>query len=444
MTNITIAQDAAQAIFKGFLGYNKDFRDRTLKAKKRFEKKDWYASQRDQAKRIELYEIWVWHLVNKLTEKLDKQVSNHELWSQIKTEFDRVTQDFCDVEFTKTYFNSISRRIFNTRGINPDVEYIAIDLKPLQNVTKAVPTICFRSDLGVNDMLTELLKNFEFDVDYPNVSKSAEFIGKLIKHQYLMQHPERELHHIEVLQPVFYQNTRAFLVGKLVFNDLTTPFAIALMNSDKGIKVDAVVQTPNDMSVLFGYTRSYFQVDLETVSDTVVYLRELMPHKSIAELFTVLGRAKQGKTERYRHLMSHLENSSDQFEIAAGDAGLVMAVVTLPSYNMVFKLIRDKFGYPKTATRKEVLGRYQLVFKHDRAGRLIDAQEFRHLEFNLDRFDEKSLQELTETCAESVEVKGDKLLIKHCYIERRITPLNLYLQKNDGHLARTRHLLRLR
>jgi len=431
-----IAKNAAQAIFNGFLSYNQDFRAVTLNAKKHFEAQDWYASQRDQAKRIELYEKWVWELVNKLKGILGEITTNESLWSDIKSQFNRVTQEFCDVEFTKTFFNSISRRIFSTRGINPKVEYIALDLKPLQNITKAVPTICFHSSRGIQATLEHLLNNYEFDTAYASPEHSAEFIAQLIQHQYLLQSPERDLHHIEVLQPIFYQNTRAYIVGRLVFNDMTTPFSIALKNTKDGIKVDAVVQTPNDMSVLFGYTRSYFQVDLETVSDTVVYLQELMPHKSVAELFTVLGRAKQGKTERYRHLMVHLENSNDEFELAAGDAGLVMAVFTLPSYNMVFKLIRDKFGYPKTATRKEVLGRYQLVFKHDRAGRLIDAQEFRHLEFDLQRFDERTLLELTKTCAESVEIQDDKLLIKHCYIERRITPLNLYLQQNTGYLAK--------
>ena len=432
----SIEISAAELIFAGFEGYNNAFKEVTKCAKNHFESQDWYASQRDQAKRIELYEEWVWKVVDSLKTLLSDSSTDKNTWNKIKVAFNEVTKDFCDVEFTKTYFNSISRRIFKTEGINPEVEYIAIDLKPLQNITKTVPTICFRS--GKDDLqsiVVDVLNNYQFDTHYADINHTAEFISHQIQHQFLLQHPERDFHHIEVLQPIFYQNTRAYIVGKLVFNDLSTPFAIALMNTEVGLKADAVVLTPNDMSVLFGYTRSYFHVDLETVADMVVYLRELMPHKSVAELFTVLGRAKQGKTERYRHLMTHLEHSSDKFEIAAGDAGLVMAVFTLPSYNMVFKLIRDKFGYPKTATREEVLARYQLVFKHDRAGRLIDAQEFRHLVFDLKRFNQELLDELKNTCAESIEIKGNQLVIKHCYIERRITPLNLYLQDNTGYLA---------
>lgn len=435
MTNL--AKKSAARIYTGFMAYDRAFKKRTRKAKKRFEEQDWYASHRDQAKRIELYEKSVWKTYYRLEKILGEKFRDNSVWAEIKIHFDELIKDYCDIEFTKTYFNSISRRVFKTEGINPNVEYIAIDLEPLQNVSKTVPTICFRSERGLVPAVENLLSNFKFKTPYANLNYSSEFIARQIQHQFLLQHPSRKLHHLEVLQPLFYQNTRAFIVGKLVFNDLETPFSIALMNSESGLKADAVLLSPNDMSVLFGYTRSYFQVDLDTVSDTVVYLREMMPHKSVAELFTALGRAKQGKTERYRHLMTHLEGSSDKFEIAAGDAGLVMAVFTLPSYNMVFKLIRDKFGYPKTATRQEVLGRYNLVFKHDRAGRLIDAQEFRHLEFDLNRFNQELLDELTGTCAESIEINDDKLLIKHCYIERRITPLNLYLQEyaDDEYLS---------
>ena len=68
--------------------------------------------------------------------------------------------------------------------------------------------------------------------------------------------------------------------------------------------------------------------------------------------------------------------------MAAGEKGLVMAVFALPSLNLVFKVIRDRFGHPKTTTRDVVRAKYHLVFVHDRVGRLADAQEFEHLEFD--------------------------------------------------------------
>ena len=84
--------------------------------------------------------------------------------------------------------------------------------------------------------------------------------------------------------------------------------------------------------------------------------------------------------------MRHLEHTDDLFVHAPGERGLVMVCFTLPSFDVVFKVIRDRFPYPKTVLREEVMAKYRLVFIHDRAGRLVDAQEFRRLRFPRARF----------------------------------------------------------
>src|SRR4029077_12002791 len=167
---------------------------------------------------------------------------------------------------------------------------------------------------------------------------------------------------VEVIRPVFYQISRAYLVGRIVGREFVTPLVIALKNTDSGVLVDAVMLAEDDVSVVFGFTRSYYHVDLERVAEAVVFLKSIMPRKPVSELFTVLGRAKQGKTERYRELIHHLQHTEDLFVQAPGERGLVMVCFTLPSFDVVFKVIRDRFAYPKTVIRDEVLAKYRLVF----------------------------------------------------------------------------------
>jgi isocitrate dehydrogenase kinase/phosphatase len=126
--------------------------------------------------------------------------------------------------------------------------------------------------------------------------------------------------------------------------------------------------------------------------------------------------------------MHHLEKTHDQFVHAPGERGLVMVCFTLPSFDVVFKVIRDRFPYPKSVLREEVMAKYQLVFKHDRAGRLVDAQEFRRLRFPRALFAPELLAELLSETALTVHEDGDNLVFDHMYIERRMTPLNLYLR----------------
>jgi isocitrate dehydrogenase kinase/phosphatase len=242
---------------------------------------------------------------------------------------------------------------------------------------------------------------------------------------------QRSPESIELIEPVFYRGLNAFLVGRLIADGSITPLVIAFSNSPEGVKVDAVLLSLADVGSLFGYARSYFHVDLPVVSAAITLLRSFMPRKPIDELYTVLGRAKQGKTERYFTLQRHLESSIDSFVHAPGERGLVMIVFTLPSHDLVFKVIRDRFGAPKTNSRDDVIERYQFVFRHDRAGRLVDAQEFKRLRLPRSRFMQELADELLREASESCRIEGDHLIVEHCYIERRLRPLNLFLREAD-------------
>ena len=198
-----------------------------------------------------------------------------------------------------------------------------------------------------------------------------------------------------------------------------------------------VITEAEHVAQVFGFTRAYFHVDLETVGDAVVFLRTLLPRKPLDEIYTVLGRAKQGKTERYRHFFRHLAaHPHERFVHADGERGMVMLVFTLPGYPLVFKVIRDRFAYPKNIARQDVLDKYQLVFKHDRVGRLVDAQQFRHLGFPQDQFAPALRDELLQECADTCSLQDGQLVVSHCYIERRLRPLNLYLREMDDESAK--------
>ena len=206
---------------------------------------------------------------------------------------------------------------------------------------------------------------------------------------------------------------------------------IGLDNPRGTIVVDAVILDENLASILFSFAYSYFRVLTDRPHDVVEFLRGIMPLKRPAELYISLGYNKHGKTELYRDLLHHLAHSEDRFEIAEGVPGMVMIVFTMPGYDLVFKVIRDRFAKPKDVTRREVMEKYRLVFRHDRAGRLIDAQEFEHLKFRRERFSEALLADLAREAAKTVEITEEDVIIRHAYIERRLVPLNLYLNKVD-------------
>ncbi len=277
-------------------------------------------------------------------------------------------------------------------------------------------------------MFERALEDFSFEIPYADRAGCVRYVceqTKLLSRQHY-RGPDTILR-VELMVPVFYQSTRAFLVGKVEGEEWTAPFAIVIENVGGRVKVEAVLMSDDDMSILFGFTRSYFFVDLENVGGAVHYLHALMPDKPIDELYTVLGRIRQGKTERYRDLARRLKRSKDVFCHAPGDKGMVMIVFTLPSHHLVFKVIRDRFGFSKTVTHQQVLDSYRLVSRHDRVGRLIDTQAYRNIELPVDRFSPELLDELVSGASRTTRIVGDRLVIDLVYMERKLRPLNLYL-----------------
>jgi isocitrate dehydrogenase kinase/phosphatase len=246
----------------------------------------------------------------------------------------------------------------------------------------------------------------------------------------------RVVERAEMVNAVFYRGQGAYLVGRLFSGTHLIPIVFALLNIAQGVVVDAVLLNENDISVLFSFTRSYFHVEIERPYDLVRFLKTIMPRKRSADIYISIGYNKQGKTELYRDLLRHLASSRDRFEIAPGARGMVMAVFAMPAYDMVFKVIKDEFSPPKETTREAVKAKYHLVFKHDRAGRLVDAQEFEHLKFERWRFSGALLAELQNLAGETVAVDENHVVIKHLYVERQVIPLNIYLREADEVAAR--------
>ncbi len=420
-----IAQ-SSQIIYDGFVHYNNAFHRITRRARTRFEKRDWQGHQQDIVERVDLYEKSVRRIVLALRRLLGERINDYELWHAIRFYFDRRLEEVPDAGFIKTFFNSVTRRIFGTVGVDPQLEFFTADLAADIELLKSLNLKRYPFWGSTEKIFTAILNDFSFRVPYvESINKS---VNQFIESKFSRQN---EYLRLEFIDSFFYQAARAYLIGRIITPDGISPIVIAFKNTDKGIDIDAVLTSDEEVSIVFSYTRSYYFADPNSVIGAVYFIHSILPKKPLDELYTVLGRLRQGKTERHRIFTEHLQSTSDKFIHAEGDKGLVMIVFTLPSYDLVFKIIRDRFGYPKTITRSEVINKYKLVSKHDRAGRLIDTQEFMNLEFPVDRFAKKLLDDLLAEAADSVKIVGNNLRIKHTYIERRVRPLNLYLNEVD-------------
>ena len=425
-----VGRQIADTVLAGFVDYIAGFRKVSRRAGTHFTNRKWTAQEDDADQRLLMHRATVTATVDRVRPLVDGVADRRGVWRVGRSHYKERIAERSDFGLAETFFNSVTRRVFTTIGVDNDVElrwFGATSISRGEGRAELFTTATRVRDTAA--MVREILAAAAFEAPWADLDGDARRVAARIDSFLLEEWDSLSADGIDMLRPVFYRNKGAYLVGRLRQLNRVTPIVIPVVYGDDGLQVDTVLVTESHASRLFSFTRSHFFVEWPNPSELVGFLKSLLPMKSLAELYTAIGFPQHGKTSLYRSLYRHLDHSHDKFVRTRGTPGMVMAVFTLVSFNVVFKIIKDRFDPPKNTTRDAVKRRYDLVYNHDRVGRMVEAWEFENLSFDKDRFDPELLDELLETAAESVRVVGDHVVIRHVYSERQVYPLNLYLRE---------------
>jgi len=429
----TTAEGIAQALIDGFDHHYAVFRAATARAKQRFEEARWHEVQDAVSERIQYYEERVRECVIRLLEEFAADTLDDAVWQRAKLLFIGKLIDHKQPELAETFFNSVTTKILHHTYFRNDFIFVrpAISTEFIESDPPAYRCYYPRSEGGMRNCVRQMLLDEAWARPFENLDRDIDRIMQVALERVGGSWPAIEANcQIQVLNSPFYRNKGAYLIGRMFNGHQEWSWAMPIIHAPSGgLIVDAIILEPWRISVLFSLSRAYFMVDMEVPSATIQFLRRIMPNKPRSELYTMLGLAKQGKTMFYRDLLFHLNHSDDQFVEAPGIRGLVMHVFMLPSYPFVFKIIKDRFGSSKDITRDGVKAKFQMVKNIDRVGRMADTLEFTELALPRARFSDELLTQLFELAPSIVHAEGDNIIIDHCYIERRMTPLNLYLER---------------
>jgi len=424
----------ATTILNGFNRHFKIFSKITKGAKARFENADWEAERTAARERIKFYDTRVKDSIRDLQKLFDLEPFNNQLWFDVKREFVLLISNHLQPELAETFYNSVFCALFHRDYFGNDFIFVrsAVSTEFIDS-EKPSYHVYYPAKRGFRSSIKQVLLDGGFNLAFENIDRDVRYITQsLIKHTFPRPRRAHLNFQFQVISSVFYRNKAAYIVGRAINSNLEVPFAIPILHGgNQSIFCDAIIIGRQGLTRLFEFSYVYFMVDHPVPSSIVTFLRLLMPTRSKESFYSAMGFHKQGKTVFYRDFRHHLKHSEDQLIFAPGIKGMVMAVFTLPSYPYVFKVIRDRFPPPKKTTRQEVLDTYRLVKMHDRVGRMSDILEYSHVALPRARFDADLLEELYETCAKSISEEGDQVIIKHLYIERRMTPLNLAVQQAD-------------
>ncbi|MGH1462809.1 MAG: bifunctional isocitrate dehydrogenase kinase/phosphatase [Neptuniibacter sp.] len=430
-------QKIAAQVMVFFAEYRLSFQELTLLAQESFEAADWQAIQKLSSERIDLYAEMVREAAQNIISSLSGDAYEPELWHQAKQYFTRLILQRTDPELAETFYNSVYCSVFKHRNIDNENMFIRSSLgdHAVHSGEKIYNSYSL-GEGGVVKMLSSMMNDYAFNIPWENKRRDIRNLLQYMKNALPNAVLADKGTTIEIVKSVFFRNKAAYIVGRVHFEKSSEPFVVAVQNNEQGgVYIDTALSDENDVSVVFSFTRSYFLVDINVPSEFIRFLHTLIPAKSIPELYSSIGFYKQAKAEFYRNFVDHLSASSDSFVVAPGIRGMVMMVFTLPSYPVVFKVIKDRFASPKNITREIVKEKYQLVKRHDRVGRMADTQEFTNFSFPKARFSDDLLSELQQVAASSIEISEHEVLIRHLWTERYMTPLNIFidnaLERND-------------
>nr|WP_316641196.1 bifunctional isocitrate dehydrogenase kinase/phosphatase [uncultured Roseateles sp.] len=431
----TRAYDIATAMLDGFNTHYRLFRGTSALAKQRFERGDWHGQQRAQALRIEFYDKRVEEAAQALERDHGASTQPMALWHQVKLHYIGLLVNHHQPELAETFFNSVTTRMLHHSYFHNDFIFVrpAVSTEYIENDEPASqPTYraYYPTRDSLQDALARSITNFQLQGEFVDLARDVALVLATVNRHLGPDFRARANFQIQVLSSLFFRNKGAYVVGKFINGFSVLPFALPILRNDEGrFYIDALLFGEDDLLMLFSFARAYFMVDMEIPSAYVQFLRSMMPRKPRAEIYNALGLQKHGKNLFYRDFLYHLRHSGDRFRIAPGIKGMVMLVFDLPSFPFVFKLIKDFYPPQKENTTRETIKRkYLLVKQHDRVGRMADTLEFSNVAFPRQRFEAGLLAEIRHFCPSLLEESGDDIVLKHVYIERRMVPLNIYLQ----------------
>ena len=450
-----ISLSIAKKILMGFERHYQNIKSASIEAKRCFEEREWEKIEKDSKLRLNFYDEQVDDFCKKLSLELKKQTLygakeefndtkssdkfNSDFWKNTKNVYTELITSHKQPELAETFYNSVFCRIFSRSFYNN--QYIFT--KPcvsLNYIDMDEPVIdsYFVDNEQLHDTFASILKNYQFKCEFGNFDQDIDRLQEQLYRQ--VPRLSSEVFEMQFISTPFIRGTCAYIVGKIVTQlHPDIPVLIALLNDQqKGLYVDSLLTDVGAISIVFSFSRSYFFITTDYPSAIVEYLKELLPGKTRAVLYSAIGLHKQGKTLLYRHFLKYSKITSEKLIIAPGIKGMVMSVFTFPMYPYVFKVINDKFAPPKMGTKDMVKDRYYFVKNHVRIGRLADTWEFSNVAFPLKDIDDTLLQELKNKAGSNIEIEDDLLIIKHMYIENKMTPLNMYLEtankKQQNHI----------
>ena len=422
---------AADWILLEFAAYYSESRHIPELAKRAFEERDHGTSLELSKRRLALYSSGISESGVRLRDAFPGVSTDAALWQEIEQGFLLLIQGRYEADLAFAFINSVKRRIH--QGEWQPVEY------SFQKADEATADysgeICRRYPGDVSASLETVLDILDipgFSTPYSDRSQDAALVAERLN-EVLASSNARATDRLEMINAGFYRNRGAYIVGRVLAGESSVlPFIIALLNSDDGIYVDAVLSSEADAHNIFSSTLANFHVTNNYYHELSEFLQSIMPKRPLGLHYSTIGFNHVGKVAVMNELRDELRASDDVLDTAVGFRGTVAIGFSAPDSAYNLKVIRDKptanYKWGTFDGIESVMKKYARVHEINRTGSMLDNIIYYNLKLDRSWFNPDLLDELLAEASETVSLRGDAVILKFLIVQRRMRPLPVFLE----------------
>jgi isocitrate dehydrogenase kinase/phosphatase len=441
---------AAPLILEIFDDFYARFCEYSSQAKRAFETMDPHASIKISKERLGLYTRYIAEHGPRIAAAFPALSAESSLWDDLDRLFAAMIVDRYEADIAFSFAHSVRRNI--SHGLWKPVAYSFPPPSPLRELSMASVHRRLPVVGGIEDeLLCAALQIPNFSVPFRDLKGDAQRVRRRAE-QLLYDKPDVPVPvALEVVEAGFFRDRSAFIVARWVFaDDHVVPLVLALLNSEQGIYVDAVVHRIADIHDLFSSTLANLHVTTALYYQTCVFLFSLMRRRPLGEHYSTIGYNHVGKVAILNEITAQLRTGK-KFQRSPGVPGTVALGFTFDSCAYHLKVIRDRptqsYKWGTFPGVPAVTEKYRVVHEINRAGSMLDNVMYFNLRLDRDMFDPALLEEISAEASGSVQVVGEGVFLRTLIVQLKIIPLPMYLERvtqneTRAAIARLGHCIR--
>jgi isocitrate dehydrogenase kinase/phosphatase len=351
------------------------------------------------------------------------------LWAQVEAAFLPAVEGRYEADLALAYIHSARRRVHH--GEWTPVEYGFGEQRAAAGSHNAVYETFACSWPLDQRVMQRILQVAELSVPFRDPAGDASRIARRLN-DVLAGKQGAGLRAIEMIRGGFFRNRGAYLVGRLVLDgEQYKPFVIALVNEMDGLVAAAVLHVVSHVHNLFNTTEAPCQVTNLHYHELSAFLHSIMPRRPLGLHYSTIGFHHVAKVAVMNEVRRHLGINRELLDTAPGFPGTVAIAFTSPRSDYVLKVIRDRptdgYKWDSFEGVDVVLEKYKRVHEINRTGSMLDNILYYNLKLDCSWFKPALMNELLSAASNAVQLQDQALIFKYLVVQRKLTPLNVFL-----------------